>query len=198
MISNALQFLLMQKIVTSLHYTPVGHLCKSSRRNGVKQLCTRPTRVGSYTCWQMWYYTCRRPQLWANTTRTLPLVVIIGLHARLVAVSGCLIRMERVTQCLPLLTSNGIWDTQIVFRDNIIGRRCFFQIHQPFMIFTLFTTTAAFIIIFVAVEGYSQVSDNRPTIINSSAALSTFCHSHRLTGDKVLTCVCPFVCLFVC
>jgi len=35
---------------------------------------------------------------------------------------------------------------------------CLLQIHQPFMIAALFTTAASFIIIFVAIKGYSDVS----------------------------------------
>jgi len=46
---------------------------------------------------------------------------------------------------------------EIFYRDNNI-EHCCFQIHQPFMIFTLLTTAVAFVIIFVAVEGYSDVS----------------------------------------
>jgi len=87
-------------------------------------------------------------------------------------------------------------DTQTSFRGNIIGRCCF-QIHQPFMIFTLLITAAAFIIIFVAVKGYSHVSYNYPIIvhcirrIHSSAANTDQFSRPGTANDPV--CVCLYV-----
>lgn len=42
-------------------------------------------------------------------------------------------------------------------KKTCCGKAIWFQIHQPFMIVTLLITTAAFIIIFVAVKGYSHL-----------------------------------------
>ena len=71
--------------------------------------------------------------------------------------------------CLSPIFSHGIaadkvWKVYLreVFVDRTMRCRCCFccwwQIHMPCMIITLLITAAAFIIIFVAVEGYSQVS----------------------------------------